>query len=102
MTRPDKASAVRAVARHAHNPAARHWKPVRNIIAFRKATKDQRVVSRWGEDLRLWLFANADYAYRFNDNRSVSGVAVMLGNTYVCASSTTQHCVMLSTSECVS
>ena len=34
-----------------------------------------------------------------NDRRSVSGVAVMLGNTVVSVSSTTQHCVTLSTSE---
>ena len=33
MTRPDIASAVRAVARHAHNLAARHWRAVRKIIA---------------------------------------------------------------------
>ena len=34
-----------------------------------------------------------------NDRRSVSGVAVMLGNTSVSASSTTQHYATLSTSE---
>ena len=44
MTRPDIASAVRAVARHAHNPTARHWKAVRKIIAYLKATKDLGVV----------------------------------------------------------
>ena len=45
------------------------------------------------------MFADADYADRCNDRRSVSGVAVMLGNTAVSASSTTQHYVTLSTSE---
>ena len=54
---------------------------------------------RRGGDLKLPLFANADYAYICNDRRSVSGVAVMLGNTDVSASSTTQHCVTVSTSE---
>ena len=99
MTRPDIASAVRAVARHAHNPAARHWKAVRKTIAFLKATKGLGVVFRRGGDLKLSLFADADYADRCNDRRSVSGVAVMLGNTAVSASSKTQHCVTLSTSE---
>ena len=100
MTRPDIASAVRAVARHAHNPAARHWKAVRKIIAYLKATKDLGVVFRRGGDLKLSLFADdADYAHKCNDRRSVSGVAVMLGNTAVSASSTTQHCVTLSASE---
>ena len=56
---------------------------------------------RRGEDLKLSLFAGGDYADRCNDRRSVSGVAVMLGNTAVSASasSTTQHRVTLSTSE---
>ena len=99
MTRPDIASAVRAVARHARNPAARHWKAVRKIIAYLKATKDLGVVFRRGGDLKLPLFADGDYADKCNDRRSVSGVAVMLGNTAVSASSTTQRCVTLSTSE---
>ena len=99
MTRPDIASAVRSVARHAHNPAARHWKAVRKIIAYLTATKDLGVVFRRGGDLKLSLFADADYADIGNDRRSVSGVVVMLGNTAVSASSTTQHCVTLSTSE---
>ena len=99
MTRPDIASAVRAVARHAHNPAARHCKAARKIIAYLKATKDLGVVLRWGGDLKLSLFADADYADICNDRRSVSGVAVMLGTIAVGGSSTTQHCVTLSTSE---
>ena len=93
MARPDIASAVRAVARHAHNLVARHWKAVRKIITYLKATKDLGVVFRRGGDFQLSLLA------RCNDRRSVSGVVVMLGNTAVSASSTTQHCVILSTSE---
>ena len=45
------------------------------------------------------LFADADYADKCYDRRSVSGVAAMRGITAVSASSTTQHCVTLSTSE---
>ena len=99
MTRPDTASAMRAVARYAHNPAAWHWEAVRKIIAYLKATKDLGVVYRQGGDLKLSLFADAVYADRCNDRRSVSGVAVMLGNAVVSAGSATQHCVTLSTSE---
>ena len=64
MTRPDVANAVREVARDAHNPAARHWKAVWNIIAHLKATEDWGVVFRRGRDLELSLFADADYANR--------------------------------------
>ena len=100
MTRPDIArNAVRAVVRHAHNPAARHWKAVWKITAYLIATKDLGVVFRRGGDLKLSFFADGDCADECNDRRSVSGVAVMLVNTVVSVSSTTQHCVTLSTSE---
>ena len=56
MTRPDIASAVRAIARHAHNSAARYWKAVRNVIVYLKATKDLGVVFRLGGDLKLSFF----------------------------------------------
>ena len=49
--------------------------------------------------MKLSLLADADYADRCKDRRSVSGVAVVLGNAAVSASSTTQHCVTLSTIE---
>ena len=39
MTRPDIASAVRAVARQAHDPAERHWRAVRKIISYLDGTK---------------------------------------------------------------
>ena len=88
------------MARHAHNPAARHWKAVRKIIAYLKATKDLGVVFQRGGDLKLSLFADVDHAdILCNDRLSISGVALMLGNTAVSTSSTTQHCVTLSTSE---
>ena len=99
MTRPDIASAVRAVARHAHNPAVRHWKAVRKITTYLKETKDLGLVFRRGGEFKLSLFADVDYAERCNHRRSVSGAAVILGDTAVSNSSTTQHCVTLSTSE---
>ena len=40
MTRPDIANAVRAVARQAHDPAERHWRGIRKIIAYLNKTKD--------------------------------------------------------------
>ena len=70
------------------------------IITYLKATKDLVVVFRRGVDLKLSLFADADYTDICNDSRSVSGVVVvMLGDTAVSATGTTQHCVILSTSE---
>ena len=99
MTRPDIANAVRAVARQAHDPAERHWRAVRKIIAYLNKTKDLGLVFVKDGDRKLSVYVDADYADKNNDRRSVSGVAVMVGGTVVNASSTTQHCVTLSSSE---
>ena len=44
-----------------------------------KATKEIGLRFVRGSSLRLSVFADADYAAAANDRRSVSGVAVMLG-----------------------
>ena len=49
--------------------------------------------------LYLYYITNYYLHHKFQYSRSVSGVAVMLGGTVVNASSTTQYCVTLSTSE---
>ena len=45
------------------------------------------------------MYADADYADKANDRRSVSEIAVTLGGTVVSHASKTQHAVSLSTSE---
>ena len=99
MTRPDIANAVRAVARQAHDPAERHWRSVRKTIAYLNKTKDLGLVFVKDGDRKLSVYVDADYANKDNGRRSVSGVAVMVGGKVANASSTTQHCVTLSTSE---
>ena len=99
MTRPDIANVVRAVARQAHDPAGRHWRSARKILAYLNKTKDLGLMFVKDGDRKLSVYVDADYANKDNDRRSVSGVAVMVGGTVVNASSTTQHCVTLSASE---
>ena len=52
-----------------------------------------------GSGLGLEVYANADYADKGNDSRSVSGIAVTLGGTVVSHASKIQHVMPLSTSE---
>ena len=62
----------------------RHWESVRSIFANLKATTKLGVVFRRGWGLKLSLLTDAAYADRYNDRRSVLGVAAMLGNTAMC------------------
>ena len=52
-----------------------------------------------GSSLGLKVYADADYADKANDRRSVSEISVTLGGTVVSHASKTQHVVLLSTSE---
>ena len=83
----------------AYDPAERHWRVVRKIIAYLNKTKDLELVFVEHGDQNISLYVDADYANRDNDKRSASRVAVVVEGTVVNASSTTQHCFTLSTSE---
>ena len=53
-----------------------------------------------GSGLGLEVYADADYADKANDRRSVSGIAVTVGGTVLVShTSKRQHVVSLSTSE---
>ena len=52
MTRPDISNAVRAVARHSHNPTDRHLKAGFKIMAYLHGTR--------GSGLDLTVFNDAD------------------------------------------
>ena len=93
MTRPHIANALRACARHSHNPSPRRWKALLQVAAYVNATKEMGLRFVRGSGLRLSVYADADYAAASNDRRSVSGVAVMLGDTATGWKSSTQKCV---------
>ena len=52
-----------------------------------------------GSGLKLSVYADADYAAASNDRKSVSGVAVTLGDTAIVWKSSTQKCVTTATRE---
>ena len=99
MSRPDITNAVRAVPRHSNNPAERHWKSVLQIIIYLLGTKDLSLTFEWGSGLEISVFADANYAEKADDRRSVSEVAVTVGKSSVSWFSSTQKIVTLSTTE---
>ena len=97
MSRPDITNAVRAVSRHSNSPAERHWRAVLQIIRCLLETKDLSLPFEWGSGLEISVFADANYAEKADDRRSVSGVAVTVGKSSVSRFSSTQKIVTLST-----
>ena len=100
MTRPDISNALRAVARHSHNPTDRHWKEVLKIMAYLHGTMGMALTFVRGSGLDLIAYSSdADYADKSNDRRSVSGTVITFGGATVSWASSTQRCVTLSTAE---
>ncbi|CAN0005911.1 unnamed protein product, partial [Sphacelaria rigidula] len=98
VTRPDITNSVRALARQSHDPCERHWEAVMKVPKYLNETKNFGLWFKKAHD-GLSVYCDADYAKKETDRRSVSGVAVMYGGVVVSASSRTQHCVTLSTTE---
>ena len=69
------------------------------IIEYLVGTKDLGLTFARGSGLNLSVFADANNAEKEDDRRSVSGVAVTLGNSVVSWVSSTQKIVTLSTTE---
>ena len=101
MTRSDIANALRACARHSHNPHPRlgHWKALLQVAAFVNATKEMGLRFVRGSGLRLSVYADVDYAAASNDQRFVSGVGAIMGDTAIGWKSSTQKCVTTATCE---
>ena len=89
LTRPDITNAVRAVARYAHEPSERLRQAILKMLSYFNRTRS----------LSHNVYADADYANKKNDRRSVSGTAETLGGIVVSHASKTQRVVSLSTSE---
>ncbi|CAB1098368.1 unnamed protein product [Ectocarpus sp. CCAP 1310/34] len=98
FSRPDISFAVRAVARHAHAPAERHWKAIVKILAYLKETRDLGITYERGSGLGLAVYVDASYADA-EDRRSVSGLATTVGGTVISHGSKTQAIVSLSSTE---
>ena len=101
QTRPDISNAVRAVARHSHEPKKSHWKAAQKILNYLletahltlKFNKEATV------DVGTLVYVDADFASKATDRRSVSGALVLVAGCIVAWISRTQKCVTLSTTE---
>ncbi|CAB1118653.1 unnamed protein product [Ectocarpus sp. CCAP 1310/34] len=101
QTRPDIANAVRAVARYCASPKLVHWNAAMDILGYARRTSHFGISFQRGtvEGFSLQGYADADFASKAADRRSVSGGIVTCGGGAVSWFSRTQKCVTLSTTE---
>ena len=78
LSKPDIVNAVRAVARHCSSPKIIHWKAALRILGYAVKISFGIAFQRGTvEGFHLVSFADADYASKATDRRSVSGGVVM-------------------------
>ena len=79
LSRPDTVNAVRAVARYFSAPKMIHWKAALGIWGYAVRTRRLGITFQRGtvEGFHLVSFADANYASKATDRRSVSGGVVM-------------------------
>ena len=83
MTGPDIANALRAYAKHSHDPSPPHWRALLQVAAYVIGSKEKGLKFVRGSGFRRSVFADANYVAKSNDRRSVAGVAVLLGDTAI-------------------
>ena len=90
---------MRAIARYVNQTREVHWRTAISILEHDFSTSDFSITFQKGGGLELVAFADADYASKATDRRSVSGGAIMCAGACVCSFSRTQKCATLSTTE---
>ena len=101
QTRPDIFTAVRAVTRYCAAPKCVHWRAALGILGHVRRTSSLGITFQRGSvgERGLQAFADADYASKATNRRSVSGGLVMFGGACVSWFSRTQKCVTLFTTK---
>ena len=100
-TRPDISNALRPVARYCTASRAIHWTVALVMLEYINETSEYGITFQRGflTSISLEVFADADYASKATDRRSVSSGAIICGGASVRWFFRTQKCVTLSTSE---
>lgn len=97
-TRPDIAFSVSVVSRFCANPTEEHWKLVKRIMCYLRATVDFELVFQ-GDLKDLSGYTDSDWAQDPETRRSTSGWVFSLGSGAISWSSKRQTRVALSTVE---
>ena len=97
-SRPDIANAVRSVARRTHDATEGDWDAVLKILGYLRGTKTLGLTLT-GKGGDLVAYADSNYATDREDRKSVSGGAIMYGDSCISWFSRTQKCVSTSSSE---
>ncbi|GMF35414.1 unnamed protein product [Phytophthora fragariaefolia] len=104
-TRPDLAYLVRECSQFLKNPGILHWRAAKRGLRYLKETLDWCLKlggAQWSEtvlDDHLKAFADADFANRVDDRKSIAGYITQLCESTISWASPTERTVALHTTE---
>jgi hypothetical protein len=100
-TRPDIARIVSQLSQHMSNPSTQHWKAVKRVFRYLKATVSKGLSFRESvvQMVEPVGYSDADWAGDLDNRRSTTGYVFMLSGAAVSWSSKWQKTVALSSTE---
>jgi hypothetical protein len=100
-TRPDISYSVGVLSRFMQEPRELHWRFLKRLLKYLKATQDLNLVYTKSTDKSIELtgFTDSEYAGDQDERKSTSGYIFKYGNCVVSWNSSTQKTVALSSTE---
>lgn len=98
-TRPDIAYALSVLSKHTRSPREAHWKAVKRVFRYLKATRDHGLIYAKMDEPELLCYSDADWAGDQESRLSTSGMVTLFSSGPVSFKAQQQPVVALSTTE---
>jgi len=98
-TRPDITYAISYLSRFNQNPKLTHWKSVKRVLRYLKATINYKLEFSRDQEGSMIGFCDADWAGNLEDRRSVTGYIFKYQNGSISWASKKQPTIAISTTE---
>lgn len=98
-SRPDIAYAVGIASRNMENPKKKHVLALKRILKYLSGTLGEGLFYKFGENVQLTAYSDADYAGDIKTRRSTSGYVIFFGEGPISWASRKQPIVALSSTE---
>ena len=99
ITRPDISFAVQFLSKFMSAPTDAHMKEVYHLLRYLKATSEHGILLAKNSDFHIRAYCDSDWGSCPNSRKSVTGFAIMLGNSLISWKSKKQGVVARSTAE---
>lgn len=99
ITRPEITYCVNKVCQFMHAPTLAHWQAVKRILHYLKGSFSSDLLLKPPTDLRLYGYADTDWASDPNDRKSTSGFCIFFGENLVAWGSKKQSIISRSSTE---